>query len=71
MNMFFLYIVYIYMYKLSINDLFFIYSSSGFCYCIKWKGRGEKMEYFFIYDNRFGIKIFVFEREWIFYFEKV
>lgn len=62
--------VYIYMHKSSINDLFFTYSRSGFCHCIKWKERGEKMERFFTYDNRLGIKIPALEREWTFYSEK-
>jgi hypothetical protein len=71
MNISFLNTVYIYMHKSSINDLFFTYSSSGFYHCIKWKGRGEKMEHFFTYDNRLGIKIPALEREWTFYSEKL
>ncbi len=34
------------------------------------EGRGEKMERFFTYDNRLGIKIPALEREWTFYSEK-
>src|SRR6478752_4456214 len=71
MNISFLHTVYIYMHKSSIKDLFFTYSSCGFCHCIKRKGRGEKMERFFTYDNRLGIKIPALEREWTFYSEKV